>query len=226
MFLRLIDLLVATFNETCAPTSRKYVAEQRIVISNWSKKCSTSWSHSTFFALEKVPKNLNLQSLFTSNRLFLGNFIWKARTNFQKICSWARYSDPKLIRNNSNLSAALLDFCFRKTTQKSNFSQSFLSLIDPLVATLNERGALTFRKHVAGQGAMLPNWSKIIETFRSHSGVFALEKQLKILIFRSLFISNRPFAGYFQWNACTDFQKICSWTRYSDARLIENNWNF
>ena len=75
------------------------------------------------------------------------------------------------------------------------------------MATLNERGALTFRKHVAGQGAMLPNWSKIIETFRSHSGVFALGKQLKILIFRSLFISNRPFAGYFQWTRAQTSRK-------------------
>ena len=32
MFLHLIDPLVATFNETCGPTSTKYVAEQGIVM--------------------------------------------------------------------------------------------------------------------------------------------------------------------------------------------------
>ena len=36
-FLFLKDPLEATFNETRAPTSRKYVSEQGIVIPNWSK---------------------------------------------------------------------------------------------------------------------------------------------------------------------------------------------
>ena len=37
MFLPLRDPLVATFNETRAPTSRKYVAEQGIVMPNDKK---------------------------------------------------------------------------------------------------------------------------------------------------------------------------------------------
>ena len=52
-FLPLRDPLVATFSETCAPTSRKYVAEQGIVMLNWSKHFKTFWSHSSIFALEK-----------------------------------------------------------------------------------------------------------------------------------------------------------------------------
>ena len=36
-FLPLIDPLLATFNETRAPTSKKYVTEQGIVMQNWSK---------------------------------------------------------------------------------------------------------------------------------------------------------------------------------------------
>ena len=53
------DPLMATFNEkTRAPTSRKYVAEQGIVMPNWSKTFQTFQSHFSVFALEKQPKNL------------------------------------------------------------------------------------------------------------------------------------------------------------------------
>ena len=53
---------MAIFNETHAQASRKYVAEQGIVIPNISKIFQTFWSHSSIFAKEKLPKNLNLQS--------------------------------------------------------------------------------------------------------------------------------------------------------------------
>ena len=70
--------------------------------------------------------------------------------------------------------------------------------MDPLVATFNERRAATSRKHVAEQGIVMPNSSKIIHIFRPHSSVFALEKLPKNPILQSHFISNRPFGGYFQ----------------------------
>ena len=54
-----------------------------------------------------------------------------------------------------------------------------------------------------------------------HSSIFALEKQPKNLIFQSILTFNTPFGGYFQWNACIDFQKICSWIVYSDAKFIK-----
>ena len=63
---------------------------------------------------------------------------------------------------------------------------------------------------------------KRISTFLSHFSVFDFEKQPKNLNFTS----NRPFGGYFQWNLCIYFQKICSRRRYSDAKLIENILNF
>ena len=56
---------MATFSETHATTSRKDVAEQYIVMSNWSKTFQTFWSHSSVFALEKQPKNLNFQRFLT-----------------------------------------------------------------------------------------------------------------------------------------------------------------
>ena len=52
---------MATFNETRALTSRKYVIEQGIAMPNWSKTFQTFLSHSSVFALEKQPKNLNFQ---------------------------------------------------------------------------------------------------------------------------------------------------------------------
>ena len=110
-------------------------------------------SHSSVFALENQSKNLNFQSLFTSNR--------PCRS-------------------------------------------------DPFMATFNERRAATSWKYVAKQGIVIPNWSKIIQIFRLHFSAFALEKQPKNPIFQSLFYLNKPCGGYFQWNACTDFQKICS----------------
>ena len=115
-FLFLKDPLVATYNEMRAPISRKYVAERRKVMLNWLKTFQNFWSHSFVFALEKQPKNLNFQSFFTSNRTFGGYFQRNACTYFQKICSWTRYSDAKLIKNISNILVALLTFCFRKTT--------------------------------------------------------------------------------------------------------------
>ena len=66
------------------------------------------------------------------------------------------------------------------------------------MATFNERRAPASRKHVAQQGIVIPILSKIIETFRSHSSAFAVEKQPKNPFFKGLFISNRNFAGYFQ----------------------------
>ena len=57
--LSLIESSVATFKETCALTSRKYVFEQDMMISNLSEKPQIIWLHSFIFALQKQPKNLN-----------------------------------------------------------------------------------------------------------------------------------------------------------------------
>ena len=68
-FLPLKHSLVATFNETCAPTSRKHVVEQGIIMSNLSDKFRRS--HPTVFVLEKQLKNLNFQNFFN-----LLNTLW------------------------------------------------------------------------------------------------------------------------------------------------------
>ena len=53
---------MATFNETRARTSRKYVAEQGILMQNLSETNQSIHSHSSVFALEKEPEDLNFHS--------------------------------------------------------------------------------------------------------------------------------------------------------------------
>ena len=40
-------------------------------------------------------------------------------------------------------------------------------------------------------------------------------------VFQSFSISKRSFRSYFQWNPCTYFQKIWSWTKDSNAKLTK-----
>ena len=178
-YLPLIDPLVDTSNQTRAPMSRTYVFEQAIEMPNWSKTFQTLRSHSSIFALEKEPKNLIFQRFFTSNRPFGDYFQWNACTDFQKICSWTRYTDAKLIKTFVTFSQHSLVFAIEKVPKNLNF-QSFLHLADTLVATFNETRAPVSRKPVAEKGIVMPNWSKNFQAFRSHSSVFATEKQLKI----------------------------------------------
>ena len=47
---------------------------------------------------------------------------------------------------------------------------------------------------------------------------FCFSKATLKALFSEFFTSKRPFHGYFQWNACTYFQKI----KYRNAKLIKN----
>ena len=86
---------MVTFSEICALISRKYVAEQGIVMPNSSEIIQTFKLHSSILALEKQPKNLNFES--------------------------------------------------------------FLCLIDPLVATFSGMCAPISRQYVAEKGIAMPN---------------------------------------------------------------------
>ena len=56
---------MATFNKTRAPTSTKYVAQQDIMMPNWSKIIQNFRSHSSILLyIETLRKNLNFQSFF------------------------------------------------------------------------------------------------------------------------------------------------------------------
>ena len=53
IFLPVKKPLVATSSETCAPTSRKYVAEQDMLMPNLSETDQSFWSNSSVSDLEK-----------------------------------------------------------------------------------------------------------------------------------------------------------------------------
>ena len=157
---------MATFNETCAPISRKCVAEQGIVMPILSEKVQFLWSHSSVSTFQNQPKNLNLYSLFTSKTPFGGYFQGNVSTHFQKRCIWTRQKHSGFSKETSSFLVTFLLFGFRKATVKSKFSEFFVLVRDLLVANLNEM------KHVVVKGIVMPNWSKTFETFWSHSSVF------------------------------------------------------
>ena len=55
-------------------------------------------------------------------------------------------------------------------------SELFLSLQEALVATFNEKRAPTFRKHVAEEDKIMPNFLQSLQSFWLHYSVFVLEK--------------------------------------------------
>ena len=91
-----------------------------------------------------------------------------------------------------------------------------------MLATFNETHEPS-RTYGAETDIVKPNWSKIFQTFWSHSYVVALQIQPKNLTFQIFFTSNRPFGGYFQWKPCSYSQKICNWTSDKYVKLIKIN---
>ena len=161
----------ANFSKTCALVSRKYspdqamastptkyVSKTSISIVNSSEQFWSFWSHSSVFAIEKWPKNLNFYSSFFSKRIVDDYFQWNQCTHFEKICTWLPWSFLIYQRN----------FHF----------------------------------------------------WRSHSSFISLEDQPKNLNFHGSFISKILLGGYFQWNMCTQFQKICIWPSHEYSKFI------
>ena len=113
--LPLIDPLLVTFSETCAPTSRKYVAEKGLMMPNLWQTRQSFWLHSSFFLLEKYTKNLNFQSFYTTKTRSNGEFQWELCTNFQKKCSSGRYNYVKFFQVTSIFLVAASALAFRKS---------------------------------------------------------------------------------------------------------------
>ena len=65
---------MATFSETWAPISRKYVVEKGLMMPNLWQTRESFRLHSSFFVLEGYPKNLNFQSFYTTKASFDGDF--------------------------------------------------------------------------------------------------------------------------------------------------------
>ena len=66
--------LVATFNETRAPTSRRYVTEQGMLMPDVLRTFQFFRSHYSVLAVEKYPKTLNFHSSFGSQKLLMAIF--------------------------------------------------------------------------------------------------------------------------------------------------------
>ena len=142
---------MATFNETCAPTSRKYVSEPGMKI-----LCNVLVAILLFF-FKKQPKKLNFQSFFNSKRIIGGCFQWNVCTQFQKVRIWTYHQQSKFAGETTLILVVLFRFCFGKATSKSKFS-----------------------------------------------------------------IFKRIVGGYFQGNMCTYSQKICVRTRHDHCKFIRH----
>ena len=131
MFLPLRDTFVVTFNETHAPSSRKYTAEQVIVMPNWSRTFQTVSSHSSVFVLEKQLINLNFQSSFTSTDPLVAFFNETRAPTSRK-----HVTDQGIVRPNwskifQRFWSHSSDFAFGKTTWKAKLSE-LLYLLETL----------------------------------------------------------------------------------------------
>ena len=65
---------MASFNETRAPTSRKYGVDEGIPMGNLSNTFQTFWSRSSVFPLQKQPEKLTFHIFFTAKKPFGGYF--------------------------------------------------------------------------------------------------------------------------------------------------------
>ena len=101
-----------------------------------------------------------------------------------------RYEPSKIIQKTKVTLAALLRFYFTKALKTINFQGFYLPEKEPLVITLGETRALTFRKYVAEEGRTFQNHAKNIILLLSHS----------ILIANGFYFSKGSFIGYFQLN--------------------------
>ena len=155
----LTETLVANVNERHTTTSRKYVAEQVIVVLKWSNTFQTFWTHSSVFALEKQPKNLNFSSVFTYNRIIGGYFQKTHAPTSRKYVTEEGRVLPNWSKTVQTFWSHSYVFAFEKQPKNITF-RVFLPLTDTLVTTFNETRAPTSRKYVAEQSMVMPNWSK------------------------------------------------------------------
>ena len=91
-FLRPKKPLVATFSETCAPSSKTNVAEQGTDVPNWSETLTFFGSHSTVFALVKMAlKMLNFPSFYLYKKLSTLSDTRPANIQLNKVWAFGIY---------------------------------------------------------------------------------------------------------------------------------------
>ena len=132
-------------------------------------------------------------------------------THFQKICSCLRHEHCKINIKIQISLVTLLRPCFRIISSKMLIFEVCLLLKTLLATTLIETREFTSRNYEL-------NWTfqnhKKHKLLWFHSFVLLQNNNLKNANFLDLFTSKRIIGGYFRWNACTNFQKKCSCSRY------------
>ena len=112
-----------------------------------------------------------------------------------------------------------------KQPKKLNF-QSFFTYNRPFGGYVQCNACTYFEKICSSTRYSQEKMIRNVSNFLVALPHFCFKKQPKNLSFQSITASNRPFAGYFQWNPWTKLQKIWCWNRYSEAKLIKNFSNF
>ena len=112
---------MAPLNETRAPTFRNYVAEQGVVMPSWSKPFQSSWSHSSVFALQKLIKNLNFQSFFTSKSPLVATFNEMRASTSRKYVAEQGIVMPNWWKTFQNFLLHFSVFALEKLTKNLNF---------------------------------------------------------------------------------------------------------
>ena len=96
-------------------------------------------------------------------------------------------------------------FALEKQSEKLNF-QSFFTSKKHFDVYFQWNAYVYSWKYVVKQGEPTPNWSKLFQTFWSHSSVLVLEKNSENLNCQSSFTFKKPFGGNFKRNKCTYFK--------------------
>ena len=116
---------MASFSETGAPTSRKYVVEQGLPTPNWSKAFQTFWLHSSVFALEEQPKKLNFQSFLPLSNSSVASFIETRASTSRKYEFEEGLLTPNWSKTFQSFWLHSHDFALEEQTKYLNFESLF-----------------------------------------------------------------------------------------------------
>ena len=175
-------------------------------IPNLSKKLILSWSHSYVFVLKKALKMPNFQVLLTMVTTSSEACVLTSRKNVSK----PGMSIPDLSEKIMIFLAAVLRFCFKKAAKNLNFQSFFIS---------NKSFGGYFQWNLYTHFQKVCSWARYNNAqFMIDTSVFLVaflcfcftKTTLKMLSFQGFFTPKRSSGGYFDRNACTDFQKIWS----------------
>ena len=218
VFLSLRDPFVATFNETRAPTSRKYEAERRIVMPNWPKTFQTFWSHSFVFALEKQPINLNFQIFSISKRSLVATFYETGVPTSKNNVAEQDIEMPNWLKMFQTFRSRSSVFVEEKQSKNLSFHSFFIS--KGIAGGYFQENVCTWFQRIS---MSIPNLLKNLKFFGLASQFLLWNNNNKAMKFHGFFISKIMLGCYFQWNVSTNFPKICISTSHQHSKLFRES---